>query len=298
MSSAALRTSLALAIPAMLVLALLPRPALPLVTALHGPVTMLLAPVQQPARAVVVWLRGEERKPGAGDPTDIANLEFQLDQARLELRQARQEVEDLRAMIKNLSRGMELNPSLSVRQITAPVIGFGADLSGGIVTVRAGKAERVSVNDVVAVRGVYLMGRVVRVEERTCGVKPITQKGFGKFDGVIMLDDQHLGPECQLEAAGDGTLIGKVKYTGEIGTTAELPQITSGMTVRLSDKEWPPSAKMLVVGTITRVEPSPSQSQRLLVTVEPLQNLAHTSEVIVRIPESATASAEEGKGKP
>lgn len=288
------RANLALALSAAALLALIPRPGLRPIGFLHDPMTFLLTPVQQPARWLTIKLRGERRadSPGGNDSAD-GKLQAQRDEAQLELRQARQEIEDLRTIIRDVSRGMELNSGLAVKQLTCSVIGFGADLSGGIVTVRAGRNEKVNKNDVVAIRGVYLMGRVVRVDERTSAVLPITQRGFGKFDGVIMLDDQTLGPECQLEPAGDGTLVGKVKYAPDSGQNSGPPMILPGMVVRLSDKEWPPSARMLVIGRITKVEPSPNQLQRLIVTVEPVQDLAHTSEVIIRIPEDASPGPSE-----
>ena len=72
----------------------------------------------------------------------------------------------------------------------------------GVVTVNdevvTFPRQKVGPEDVVAVRGVYLMGRVVRVEDRTCAVMPITQKGFGKFDGVLVLAVGH-GVEERLE---------------------------------------------------------------------------------------------------
>jgi cell shape-determining protein MreC len=294
------RANISLAVAAVALLALVPRPGLRLVGYLRDPLTLLLTPIQEPVRWAVVRLRGSE---SAADSAVVAQLQVQLDQARLELRQARQEADDLRALVRDVSRGMELNSMLAVRQIRAPVIGFGADLSGDLVTVRAGRREKVNKNDVVAVRGVYLMGRVVRVEERTCEVHPITHKGFGKFNGVIMLDnDQKLGPECQFEPAGNGTLIGKVMNPDEIVQTAtgttELPAILPGMEVRLSDKEWPPSSRMLVIGRVVKVEPSPNQLTRLLVTVKPDQDLARTSEVIIRVPEESAPAESEKKAKP
>ena len=236
----------------------------------------------------------------------IANLQAQLDEAKLELRQSRQESEDLRLLIRDLSRGMELNPALAVKQINAPVIGFGADLTGGVLTVQAGRRENVNPKDVVTVRGINLMGRVTKVDERTCAVAPITMKGSRSLRGVIMLDDHKFGPHCQLDAVGNGLLAGRVMYETESGDVAagESPNIQPGMDVLLDDGEFPISSRMLVIGKVVSVEPSPSSLIRLIVTVRPVvQDLGHVGEVIIRIPEHSTdaspASAEKGvKPKP
>ena len=309
------RANLAVALTAAGLLALLPRPGLKFVGYFHEPFVFLLAPIQQPARTVAVWLGGggrggPERPSGlAGTSTDVARLEANLQEARLELLQSRGEADNLRALVHDLSRGMELNPTLAVRQITAPVIGFGADLSGGLMTVRAGRQEGVDTNAVVVVRGVYLVGRVQKAEERTCSVLPITDPAFArmfksqKFSGVIMLDDQRRGPAWQLESIEDGKLIGKVwdiKGSDGVAAGGERPMILPDMLVRLADDKWPASAQMLVIGRIERVEPI--ANDRLVVTIKPLQDITHVSEVMIRVADTAPSTptgAEKGaKSKP
>ncbi len=293
------RANLAFALILAALLALLPRPGLRFVTYFHGPASFLLTPVQQPAHMLAVWLAGTERLANAaGAPTDVARLEANLQEARLELLQSRGEADNLRTLVRDLSRGMELNPTLSVKQITAPVIGFGSDLSGGLISVRAGKQEGVDTNAVVVVKGVYLVGRVQKVDERTCSVLPITDPAFArmfksqKFSGVIMLDDQRRGPAWQLESIEDGKLIGKVWETkasdAAAGAAGERPTILPDMLVRLADDKWPASAQMLVIGRIERVEPI--ANDRLVVTIRPLQDIAHVSEVMIRVADTAPAT--------
>ena len=99
-------------------------------------------------------------------PLRKAQLSEHVRKAPAEPRPSREEAEALRTLVRDLSRGMELNPSLAVRQIAAPVIGYGSDLSGGLLTVRAGRKDGVEPNSVVVVRGVYLVGRVQRVRQQ------------------------------------------------------------------------------------------------------------------------------------
>lgn len=304
------RTSIPLALIAIGLLALLPRPALRGLTVLHDPLTFLLAPIQEPVRKLTVWLQGSG-KPPQSDAFAVTPDEW--NKRLWELNQARQEAAELRALVKDLSRGVDLNPELVVRQIAAPVIGFGSDLSGGLVTVRAGRREGVEANAVVVVRGVYLVGRVLRADERTCTIVPITEPSFPKmfrnqkFSGVIMLDEQRRGPLWQLDSISDGKLIGKVYDVESAAETplptastasesAERPEILPGMLVRLSDGMWPASAQMLEIGRVERVEPG--SYGRLIVTIRPEQDLSHIGEVMIRVPESTPVLIKSGPPLP
>jgi hypothetical protein len=287
------RTPIALALAATCVLALLPRPALRPVTALNAPLTFLLAPIQEPPRHLSVWLRGASKESSSATP-EIDPVKW--NSMIRDLLAAQQATDDLRALVKDLSRGVELNPELFVRQIAAPVIGFGTDLSGGLVTVRAGRREGVEANAVVVVRGVYLVGRVLRADERTCAIVPITEPSFPKmfknqkFSGVIMLDEQRRGPRWQLASISDGKLVGKVYDIDSDAESAtpespgDRPEIKVGMLVRLRDEMWPASAQMLEIGRVERVDPG--SHGRLIVTIRPEHDLSHIGEVMIRVPES------------
>lgn len=302
------RANLALAATAAGALALLPRPVLPLVASFNPPTTFLLAPVRGPARSVMVWLRGPATGgPGPDDPR-AAELERQRDEYRTLCLQLRQEREDLLKVVRDLSRGIELNPSISVKQILAPVIGFGTDISGGLMTVRAGTAEGVEPNAVVVVRGVQLVGRVQKTDSRTCAVLPITDPAFAKinarekFSGVVMLDDQKRGPRWLLDTIENGRLIGKV-YFDAVAPGEERPKIAGDMLVLLQDPRWPASAQMLTIGRITGVQAG--ANDRPVITIEPTQDVAHSSEVFIRIAEqpagpdaAAPGGAATGGGKP
>lgn len=284
------RTSLTLAILLVVVLALLPRPVITWLTHLYGPTTVLLAPLQQPARSLVVWFRGPGLAVRADESPEMQVLREQRDQYALEIKQLRQQVEDFRVLTRDLSRGFDLNPSLAVKQMTVPVIGFGADTSGGLLTVRAGRRDGVSVSNVVAIRGVHLLGRVVRVDERSCSVLPITRMSKGEaVGGVVMLSDETLGPRVLLKTVDgtSGVLRGLVEYLADPSGVAPPVTITPGMIVRLQDADtrWPQSAQMLIIGQIEKTEPSPDMPLRTVVTVRPVHEIERASEVMIRIPD-------------
>src|SRR4051812_108275 len=111
---ASTRSSIPLALAAVGVLALLPRPALWVGTMFHGPLTFVLAPIQEPVWRLKVWLAGSGRD--AAPPTPVVDADAWNEMLR-QLNQARQESDDLRTMVRDLSRGVELNPELVVRQI-------------------------------------------------------------------------------------------------------------------------------------------------------------------------------------
>lgn len=302
------RPSLPLAIFIIAILALLPRPALRTLSYFNRPVTVLLAPVRHTARNLMVWLAGPPR-PAVGERTTIDPDSWNT--MLRELNQTKQQVQDLQDLVRNLSRGLELNPNLPVRQVAAPVIGFGTDLNGGLLTVRAGKNDGVDANSVVVVRGVYLVGLVLRAEDRTSTVVPITEpsfstmfKGQKKFLGAVMLDEQHAGPTWKLDSISGGRMIGRVFYDNdpEVGSTggtstASRAPIVPDMLIRLRDPAWPVSAQMLVIGRVERVDPG--SNNRPIVTVAPLQDLSHIGEVLIRVPDpTAPASQPPSKEKP
>lgn len=289
------RANLALAITAVCGLALLPRPLLPLVSAFNTPGTFLLAPVQWPVRTLMVWLRGPKaNSPVAGLSPELDRVLTDLDQAKFELAQAKVETERLRELVRDLSRGAQLNPSLNPIQIRASVIGFGSDLTGGLLTVRPESMAGVEPNAVVVVRGVQLVGRVQKVDVRTCTVLPITDPAFPKmyrgekFKGVVMLDDQKRGPTWKLDAIENGRLVGRIYFDAPV-PGEDRPTIANDMLVRLFDESWPDSAQMLTIGRVVQVETG--ANERPIITVEPFQDISRVSEVMIRVADKNPAPA-------
>lgn len=274
------RPTLALSILLMLVLALAPVKVLSVVSFLRQPLQFVLAPIQAPVRRVVVWLLPPPLPSGL-DLSAYEQLAAQHADLQLRFQQQSREVEELRTLVRDLSRSAELNQGSPVRQVIAQIIGPGADLSGGLLTVRAGTREGVEVGHVVALRGVHLFGSVRRVGARTSEVLPATHPSSGKLNAVIMLDDAlaTVGATCQLEPVGDGTFRGLVADVREQITMNPVP-VEAGMIVRLSDEGWPRNAQMLQIGRIERVE----QGQRRVVVVRPEHQAERYSEVMVRVP--------------
>lgn len=271
------------------------------VGALHNPVLTAIAPLQQAVRSLAVWVRGPSF--GVSDNKELESLRMYAAELNAMYLRSKKEADDLRVLIREISRGIDLNPQLAVRTIVAPIIGAGADLSGGLITVKAGRREGVEVGNVVAIRGIYLFGRVKRVDERTSEVLPITylprKREAEKIGAVIMLDEQRIGPRCDLAPTGDGMLSGKLQDEVDPNSPQQTTP-TPGMLVRLVDDTWPQSAKMLVIGQVDRIEPAPDQPLRKIVHVRLVYNIDRWSEVMIRIPESSAmgTGAAGGGGTP
>lgn len=278
------------AVVVLTVLSLLPVSWIGWVSALHNPVLTVIAPLQQSVRSVAVWFRPPL---GVADDKELEQLRAYAAELNAMYLRTKLEADDLRARIREISRAMDLNPQLAVRTIMAPIIGAGADLSGGLITVKAGAREGVEVGNVVAIRGIYLFGRVKRVSDRTAEVLPITylprKRDPEKIGAAIMLDEQRIGPRCDLAPTGDGLLSGKVQDDVDPNSPQQTTPVP-GMLVRLIDDAWPASAKMLIVGQVDRIEPAPDQPLRKIVFVRPVYNIDRWSEVMIRIPENSSAS--------
>lgn len=267
---------------------------------LAAPVELLVAPVQQPLRSVVLWLTRPTTGPEAADPV-LAELERQRDIWHRRYLAERESNNILRERLADAERSRSLNPGVSVRLITAPVIGESRAAGGRHLRVRAGTSEGISTTSVAVIRGVNLVGRVRETLPRTSLILPITERAAGQIQGVVMLDDNTIGPTVLLEPTGDGSLAGRVgefRETIAIAPRQDQPDSTQpnttarttsdqlvGSLVRLSDASWPESAQMLVIGRIERAGPMPDQPLRTVVTVTPLFRLDRAAEVTLRCPD-------------
>jgi hypothetical protein len=262
---------------------------------LHGPVVTILAPVQATVRSAVVAMRGPA--PGVSDNAELERLRTAVEEANARFLRAQAEADDLRRLIRDLSRFGDLNPASGDTIVIAPVIGPGPDLSGGQVTLRAGEREGVVPGAVVAVGGVHVIGRITRVQERTSSVLPVTHlpprggagaggAGAAMVRGVVMLDETTIGPMANLQATGDGTLQGRVEDDADPNAPARAP-IAPGMLVRLNDEAWPAGSRMLILGTVVAVEPVPASPLRQRITVAPMHTLERWREAMIRVPASA-----------
>ncbi|MBK7404672.1 MAG: hypothetical protein IPJ41_08565 [Phycisphaerales bacterium] len=247
---------------------------------------MLVAPVAQPMRMVGGVL--SPARPGADDPAVIAQLRLEVEHYKTLYEQMRERKDDLLRQMEQMQLMVSLNPSVSTRLLYAPVIGGTSDPAGALLEIRAGRAQGVNQNDVVAVEGVQLFGRVKSAGARTSWILPTTAKNSGRVRGKVMIADGQ-GLECALSPAGDGTLTGDVAY--DSGEQASNSVIQPGQVVRLFDAEWPASAQMLVLGTVESVQPAPDSPLRPVIVVRPGVALERVTEVIVRVSSGEGESA-------
>lgn len=269
------KSMLAMVSCAMVVLALLPGKWIRWETWIaERPATIILGPVQQPIRTFVGWFR----RPGVvrDDNPEAADLRKQLVEVQTRLLNEQSQNEGLRRQIADLQKGLALNPDVP-RQLFAPIIGGGADLSGGYLKAKAGSRDGVEVGSVAVVNGVHLVGKVRRVPDPYCLILPITERAAGDIRGVVMMGDDKRGPQCEFKPTGDGGLRGKAEWS------SNQPEIKAGMLVRLDDPAWPASSRMLVLGRVESVETA--ANQRKIVIVRPEVPLDTVSEVVLRIPE-------------
>lgn len=188
----------------------------------------------------------------------------------------------LREMIRELQRGLELNPDVPVLQMMAPVIGTSADLSAGLLSVRTGVGVETNRTTVAMTTGLQLVGRVTSSAGPTCYVMPITRRSAGKIQVAVMTGDGPAEIGANLSPVGDGTLKGDVLRLGAEAEGA-IPVPAVGQLVRLDDLDWPESSRMLIVGKIESVSPSPGDPLRSVIVVRPTVNIERISEVVLRL---------------
>ncbi|MDX2018227.1 MAG: rod shape-determining protein MreC [Planctomycetota bacterium] len=253
------------------------------------PVAVLAAPPATLFRLLGSWLAPP--KPPALRNDERALLEEHRKAAETQYLQLLEENDRLKAQIKVLQRGLELNPDLPVKQLTARVVATASDLASGLLRIRAGESQGVTAGSVVTADGLQLVGRVDSVAGPLAFVRPITHKASPEVTVRVMTGDFFQGTGAEslialLKPQGDGSLKGEVGTDAGAalgGASAPRLEPKPGQTVRLADRTWPGAAQMLIVGTVTRVDPSPTQPLRKVITVEPTLRLDRVSEVVLRL---------------
>lgn len=240
---------------------------------------VVISPVAHPITAATDLVI-PTRRTGTEATERERTLRDEIERTRVRLLQSEQRNAELQARVADLSRvslGALLQPDLEVSQLPRQVVGE----AGEMLVVRTGTNEDVYRGAVITAQSVQLVGRVSDADARTSLVLPINAKGANKIMGIVVLDEQ-TGRRaiCLLEPGGDGTMVGDVAPPED----GRADEIVAGQTVRLFDDQWPRHAQMLVIGEVTRVEPSPDQLLRRRITVKPRVNLRRPGEVIVRLP--------------
>lgn len=285
------RRLLILAIGALLVLGLMPVRYLGLAGELADKVNWVLAPISHPLYRLSRWL--QRSGPARPEPPELAHALEERDRFQALYLREREENERLRRQIRDLQRGIELNPALPVRQLAAQVIRRQSDLSSGLLVVRRGTAQGVHQNTVAVVGGVDLVGRVERAGRNTSALLPITARGAPPIRGRIMIREPDLYALCELRPVEGGALEGLVSEPEDPRTGRVVP-VERGQVVRLDDPTWPENAQMLVVGLVERVHSAEDQILRKIVTVRPRVDPMRISEVVLRITEPGASDGEVG----
>ncbi len=232
-----------------------------------------LTPISHPMARVSRWL--SPASPGRASPAEIRAIEQDRDRYELLWHQERERNQRLERLIEEVQASLALNPGAAPTQLSAAVVGVSSDQASGLLKVRAGARHGVEMGTVVAVEGVHLLGRVVRVTDRLCWVRPVTDREAGRIEGVVIVGEGTRA--CSLLPTRDGRLRG-------LAASDSGPALEPGQVVRLSDPGWPRNAQMLVLGRVASVEPAPDQPLRSIVTVEPIVGrLDRVADVLLRI---------------
>ena len=304
-STKAPRTPLLALSALLLTLALLPPNWIGFVGWFAGVLDLLVAPVQSPVAASVRWLRGPAR-PAADDPA-LAELRRQADELKAQRLQDWDEIQRLRRQLVTLQRAPLLDSAAPIAQLVAEVIGAHADAASSLLKLKAGSLNGVPTDAVAVVDGVHLVGRVVDVEPRLCRVRPITDRSAGPIDGIIIPSDPGpllapdplaLSLETPLTPTGDGRLSGPVEVRSS-RPDLPMPEIKPGLVVRLrgsprpGGSPWPAPARMLILGTVERVETA--SNDRPIIFVRPAYSTTDLAEVVLRWPSTPDASPGAGR---
>ncbi|MBX3386673.1 MAG: hypothetical protein KF768_08895 [Phycisphaeraceae bacterium] len=246
------------------------------------PARTILLPISHPLYQLVGGPEIETPRGGL-DPAAVQALQQQRDELLAQKLQLDRENESLRGVIRDLQRGIDINPGLAVRQVTAPVLGTSTDLSARVLTIRAGRRAGVLPRAVVAARGVHLVGQVVSVTDRLATVQTIADRSAPRLIGVVMLREDFPGPICQLHERRGSDLIFTVGDGEFLDPATSLPiPIDQGMLVRLRDDAWPLYAEGLIVGRVVSADVNPEIRQRRMITVRPEVDFSTLREVQIR----------------
>jgi len=278
----AARHGLSLAVLVLLVLSITPVRFLGWVEFVGHLPTTLVVPISHPMTTVARWFAPARREL---DDERVRQLELENERLKRLYLQETARADRYRRLAEDLQRGRSLQTDVPVDLAAFPVVGVSSDASSGLLTVRAGERDGVTRNTVATVDAVQLVGRVDGVAGRTCTVRPITDPSVSGIIGRVMLTDASPdGLACSLVPTGDGRLRGDLEYRAPTPDRPSTPEVAAGMSVRLDDAAWPQSARMLLLGRVERVEPSPDGPLRRVVIVRPTVDLRRVSEVVLRIP--------------
>jgi len=273
------------------------------------PVQIVTAPVR--------WLVGQVARAGGAGTGASATGDAPLarEVALLTARNLRlaAENDELRAQVRALQRGAELNPQAEAMRIVVPVIAADSPVASGLIMLRTGRVRaadgsegNVPLGSVAISDAVNIVGRVVRAAGPVADVQPIGQAGTRELRATIFPLEDRADPSADpnadpdadpsavqlgvvLTPAGQGRLRGSV-YALQLADGQFEPAIRTGMTVRLTDPSWPRAAQMLVVGTVEAV--SRADNGRPIVTVKPGFDPRSLQQVTILLTPDSTGTLE------
>jgi len=263
------------------VLSMLPATALPFAGWVGDLIETAVAPVSQPIRWFGTWVAPARVEP---DPTEIQRLDRENESLRVTRDRLSRRIEELERKINILQGGIDTLPPGSVRLLEAPVTGRSSDLSSGLLTVRAGRSQGVTLDTIATVAGddYQIVGRVVDIGPMIARVRPVNAAEAETIRGRIVLrEEDGWGPFVSLSPIGDRRLRGPVEVPEDM--PSGLP-VDVGMRVRMDDPAWPNAAQSLLLGRVTEVSADEDDPQRMVVTVEPDLRLERVGSMVLLIP--------------
>ena len=259
----------------------------------------LMAPASGPVTALSAWLRPAsttDRFEGASE----SELARQIRELEILLLRANQRIERLEDTILEYERGTAYPQSIPTRKLEATRVS--ANLPAGTFDVNRGRRQGVIGGTVaVARRSEQLVGIVTAAGPLVSTVHVLTDKRLepNLMVGVVMPEQAAEAemeadgfarlPRAQFRPTGEGTLLADA-----VGAN-EASRIHHGDLVRLDDETWPSAASMLILGRVSRIEPT-DDPLFFRVYVTPLADLARLRSIILVIPDDAGGGGGSGGG--
>lgn len=259
----------------------------------RGPFMTLMAPASGPVTGLSAWLRpasSVDRFEGASE----SELERQIRELEILLLRANQRIERLEDTIAVYERGTAYAQPVPTRKLEATRVS--ANLAAGTFDVNRGRRHGVIGGTVaVARRSEQLVGMVTAAGPLVSTVHVLTDERLepNLMVGVVLPEPaggESLAPEgfaglprAQFRPTGEGTLLADA-----VGAD-DASRMEVGDVVRLDDETWPSAASMLILGRVTRVEPTDDPLFHRVV-VAPLSDLARLRSIVLFIPEESGVS--------
>lgn len=288
------KSILGLATVLLLLAALAPARFSAWITWFRGPFMTLVAPASGPITGLSAWLRPATFD-NRFDDTPESELQRQLRDLELRYFRSLEQINALEELLIDLQHPFA--QPVPTRKLEATRIS--ANLSAGTFDVNRGRNHGVIGGTVaVARRSEQLVGIVTAAGPLVSTVHVLTDEDLepNLVVGIITsetadpaLEDFASLPRAQFRPTGRGTLIAE-----KVGAD-NASRISPGDIARLADETWPSAASMLILGRVSRVEPT-DDPLFYQVTITPLADLARLRSIILSIPDNSQDAAAGDRG--